>query len=103
MYRGMYRHECAPTYSECLLVSLKVFKTGVTHYFSLDKARRDFGYEPQPRDLAGVVQWYRDRGRGRSNTLHTTASGQQRSTRLWLLLLKALLCLAAVALLTHFL
>ena len=41
----------------------QVFKTGVTHYFSLDKARSHFEYDPQPRDLSGVVQWFRDRAR----------------------------------------
>ena len=45
------------------LVTEQVFKTGVTHYFSLDKARAHFGFSPEPRDLARVVDWFRERGR----------------------------------------
>ena len=32
-------------------------KTSVTHHFSIEKARRDFGYEPsRPNDLSGVLK-----------------------------------------------
>lgn len=42
--------------------SLQVLKSGVTHYFSIDKARRDLNYEPTVQnDLSGIVKWYRDR------------------------------------------
>ena len=43
----------------------QVFKTGVTHYFSIAAAKRDLGYEPDPRDLSGVVRWFRERGHGK--------------------------------------
>lgn len=26
----------------------------------------DFGYQPEPRDLVGVVKWFRERGHGRT-------------------------------------
>lgn len=44
---------------------VQVFKTGVTHYFSMEKAKRDFGYSPEAKTLDGVVWWYRERGHGR--------------------------------------
>lgn len=47
-----------------LLTRAEVFKTGVTHYFSMKKAKRDFGYEPEPRTLDGVIQWFKERGHG---------------------------------------
>lgn len=46
-------------------LSSQVFKTGVTHYFSIEKARQQLGYDPQPRTLDGVVEWFKDRGHGR--------------------------------------
>ncbi|XP_004704584.1 short-chain dehydrogenase/reductase family 42E member 1 [Echinops telfairi] len=46
------------------LTRAEVYKTGVTHYFSLEKARRELGYKPQPFDLQETVQWFKDRGHG---------------------------------------
>uniref|UniRef100_A0A8D2E324 Short chain dehydrogenase/reductase family 42E, member 1 n=1 Tax=Sciurus vulgaris TaxID=55149 RepID=A0A8D2E324_SCIVU len=48
------------------LTRTEVYKTGVTHYFSLEKARRELGYEPQPFDLREVVEWFKAQGHGRS-------------------------------------
>ncbi|XP_015351507.1 short-chain dehydrogenase/reductase family 42E member 1 [Marmota marmota marmota] len=48
------------------LTCTEVYKTGVTHYFSLEKARRELGYEPQPFDLQEVVEWFKARGHGKS-------------------------------------
>ncbi|KAG3256778.1 short-chain dehydrogenase/reductase family 42E member 1 [Ictidomys tridecemlineatus] len=48
------------------LTRTEVYKTGVTHYFSLEKARRELGYEPQPFDLQEVVEWFKARGHGKS-------------------------------------
>jgi type IV secretory pathway component VirB8 len=46
---------------------LKVYKTGVTHYFNIDKARRELGYQPTVQnDLTSVVRWYVERGRHRN-------------------------------------
>ncbi|XP_008572221.1 PREDICTED: short-chain dehydrogenase/reductase family 42E member 1 [Galeopterus variegatus] len=48
------------------LTCAEVYKTGVTHYFSLEKAKKELGYEPQPFDLQEVVEWFKARGHGRS-------------------------------------
>ncbi|MBN3309856.1 D42E1 reductase, partial [Amia calva] len=48
-----------------LLTRTEVYKTGVTHYFSMAKAKRDLGYEPQKYSLDEVVQWFKKRGHGR--------------------------------------
>ena len=39
-------------------------KTGVTHYFSIDKATTDIGYLPIKKNLDGVVKFFLDRGHG---------------------------------------
>ena len=39
-----------------LLTRCEVYKSGVTHYFSIEKARRDFDYNPtRPNDLSEVI------------------------------------------------
>ncbi|XP_032245834.1 short-chain dehydrogenase/reductase family 42E member 1 [Phoca vitulina] len=48
------------------LTRTEVYKTGVTHYFSLEKAQKELGYEPQPFDLQEVVEWFKAHGHGRS-------------------------------------
>ncbi|KAM9408776.1 short-chain dehydrogenase/reductase family 42E member 1 [Pholidichthys leucotaenia] len=48
-----------------LLTCTEVYKTGVTHYFSMAKAKAELGYEPQEHSLDEVVQWFRSRGHGR--------------------------------------
>lgn len=41
------------------LTPCEVLKTSVTHYFGIQKAKRDFEYEPQrPNDLRDVVAYY---------------------------------------------
>ncbi|XP_074144327.1 short-chain dehydrogenase/reductase family 42E member 1 [Sminthopsis crassicaudata] len=47
------------------LTRAEVYKTGVTHYFSMEKARKELGYEPQPFDLKEVVDWFKAEGHGR--------------------------------------
>uniref|UniRef100_A0A8C6D6E9 Short chain dehydrogenase/reductase family 42E, member 1 n=1 Tax=Moschus moschiferus TaxID=68415 RepID=A0A8C6D6E9_MOSMO len=47
------------------LTRTEVYKTGVTHYFSLEKARKELGYEAQPFDLQEAVEWFKARGHGR--------------------------------------
>ncbi|XP_062966166.1 short-chain dehydrogenase/reductase family 42E member 1 [Cynocephalus volans] len=49
------------------LTCAEVYKTGVTHYFSLEKAKKELGYEPQPFDLQDVVEWFKAHGHGRSS------------------------------------
>ncbi|XP_066541565.1 short-chain dehydrogenase/reductase family 42E member 1 [Hoplias malabaricus] len=48
-----------------LLTRTEVYKTGVTHYFSIEKARAELGYKPREYDLREVVEWFRSRGHGR--------------------------------------
>ncbi|NXY81566.1 D42E1 reductase, partial [Alcedo cyanopectus] len=47
-----------------LLTRTEVYKTGVTHYFSMEKARRELGYDPQQYSLNEVVEWFRSQGHG---------------------------------------
>ncbi|XP_037372127.2 short-chain dehydrogenase/reductase family 42E member 1 isoform X1 [Talpa occidentalis] len=48
------------------LTRTEVYKTGVTHYFSLEKARKELGYEAQAFDLQEVVEWFKAHGHGKS-------------------------------------
>uniref|UniRef100_W5M277 Short chain dehydrogenase/reductase family 42E, member 1 n=1 Tax=Lepisosteus oculatus TaxID=7918 RepID=W5M277_LEPOC len=48
-----------------LLTRTEVYKTGVTHYFSMAKAEEELGYEPRRYSLDDVVQWFKDKGHGR--------------------------------------
>ncbi|XP_005727671.1 short-chain dehydrogenase/reductase family 42E member 1 [Pundamilia nyererei] len=48
-----------------LLTRTEVYKTGVTHYFSMTKAKAELGYEPREYNLDEVVQWFRSRGHGK--------------------------------------
>ncbi|KAM9481384.1 short-chain dehydrogenase/reductase family 42E member 1 [Clarias gariepinus] len=48
-----------------LLTRAEVYKTGVTHYFSMEKARAELGYNPKEYDLGEVVEWFRSRGHGK--------------------------------------
>lgn len=48
-----------------LLTRAEVYKTGVTHYFSIEKARAELGYKPEEYDLGEVVAWFRNRGHGK--------------------------------------
>ncbi|XP_063169035.1 short-chain dehydrogenase/reductase family 42E member 1 [Candoia aspera] len=47
-----------------LLTRTEVYKTGVTHFFSLAKARRELEYEPQQYSLQEVVEWFQAHGHG---------------------------------------
>lgn len=93
------------------LNTMQVFKTGVTHYFSIERAKRDFGYEPEARTLDGVVQWFRERGHGR---LMPTLSAQtdkeatqkregQVSSKLWTFVINVILVVVIFALIMSFL
>ncbi|XP_055331346.1 short-chain dehydrogenase/reductase family 42E member 1-like isoform X2 [Paramacrobiotus metropolitanus] len=48
-----------------LLTRTEVFKTGVTHFFSIERARKDLGYEPRtpPNDLTETVNKFLLAGR----------------------------------------
>ncbi|XP_077419127.1 short-chain dehydrogenase/reductase family 42E member 1 [Vanacampus margaritifer] len=56
----------APLYDfQPLLTRTEVYKTGVTHYFSMAKAEAQLGFQPKEYDLDEVVRWFRSRGHGR--------------------------------------
>lgn len=62
----MVHHLIGPIYNfQPLLTRTEVYKTGVTHYFSMAKAKAELGYEPQEHNLDEVVQWFRSRGHGK--------------------------------------
>lgn len=62
----MIHYVIGPFYNfQPLLTRTEVYKTGVTHYFSMAKAMSELGYEPQKYDLNEVVQWFKSRGHGR--------------------------------------
>ena len=47
------------------LLLAQVYKTAVTHYFSMKKARSHFGYSPQKYSLEGVIEHFQKNGHGR--------------------------------------
>ncbi|XP_035508312.1 short-chain dehydrogenase/reductase family 42E member 1 [Morone saxatilis] len=64
----MIHHLIGPFYNfQPLLTRTEVYKTGVTHYFSMAKAKAELGYEPQEHNLDDVVQWFRSRGHGKTS------------------------------------
>ena len=76
MYVHMYIHTYIHTYNvrtckkmayvmQCFLQTLQVHKTGVTHFFSMDEARQDFGYAPSEHNLDDIVEWFKARGHSR--------------------------------------
>ncbi|XP_037339651.1 short-chain dehydrogenase/reductase family 42E member 1 [Pungitius pungitius] len=87
----MIHHLIGPFYNfQPLLTRTEVYKTGVTHYFSMAKAEAELGYEPQEYDLDEVVQWFRSRGHGRKS--HSSALSR------WLLDILFVSAFVAVAL-----
>lgn len=64
----MVHHVVGPVFNfQPLLTRTEVYKTGVTHYFSMAKAKAELGYEPAEYNLDEVVQWFRSRGHGRKS------------------------------------
>ncbi|XP_064647554.1 short-chain dehydrogenase/reductase family 42E member 1-like [Lineus longissimus] len=52
-----------------LLTKTEVYKTGVTHYFSIEKAARDLGYCPTVQNrLDEVIQHFKSLGHGKKET-----------------------------------
>ncbi|KAG7482794.1 hypothetical protein JOB18_030390 [Solea senegalensis] len=71
----MIHHLVGPFYNfQPLLTRTEVYKTGVTHYFSMGKAKVELGYEPQEYNLNEVVQWFKCRGHGKQS--HNSFLGQ---------------------------
>eukprot|EP00062_Callorhinchus_milii_P005156 gi/632944337/ref/XP_007887454.1/ PREDICTED: short-chain dehydrogenase/reductase family 42E member 1 isoform X1 [Callorhinchus milii] len=61
----------SPVYNfQPLLTRTEVYKTGVTHYFSMEKARRELGYRPLEFSLREVVEWFKARGHGRDRATY---------------------------------
>ncbi|XP_062923202.1 short-chain dehydrogenase/reductase family 42E member 1 [Mobula hypostoma] len=50
------------------LTCTEVYKTGVTHYFSIQKARKDLGYHPREHSFLEIVEWFKARGHGRKSS-----------------------------------
>lgn len=75
------------------LTRAEVYKTGVTHYFSTEKARTELGYNPKEYDLGEVVEWFRSRGHGKKRATSTLKK----------LILDVVLVLIVVALVLSFL
>ncbi|XP_064617969.1 short-chain dehydrogenase/reductase family 42E member 1-like [Liolophura sinensis] len=74
-----------------MLTRTEVYKTGVTHYFSVKKAKRDLGYTPvRQNDMGGIVEYFRKTG-------HTRARKRGSDGRQILIsLLLAILCAIAI-------
>ena len=47
------------------LLLAQVYKTAVTHYFSMKKACSHLGYSPQKYSLEGVIEHFKKNGHGR--------------------------------------
>ncbi|XP_060644407.2 short-chain dehydrogenase/reductase family 42E member 1 [Anolis sagrei] len=76
-----------------LLTRTEVYKTGVTHYFSPEKAKRELGYEPRQYSLEDAVQWFRSHGHGRR-------VGSNAASKHWLWCTAVLLALAVAVVLS---
>lgn len=87
----MVHHIVGPVYNfQPLLTRTEVYKTGVTHYFSMAKAKAELGYEPAEYNLDEVVQWFKSRGHGRKSS-HSSLR------RLWDILFFAALIAVALS------
>ncbi|XP_068116037.1 short-chain dehydrogenase/reductase family 42E member 1 [Hyperolius riggenbachi] len=73
-----------------LLTRAEVYKTGVTHYFNLGKAKEELGYDPEPFSMDEVTKWFKAQGYGRQVTV-TTSNNFVWDTVLFLLFLVVLL------------
>ncbi|CAJ0941739.1 unnamed protein product [Ranitomeya imitator] len=74
-----------------LLTRAEVYKTGVTHYFSIEKAKKELGYEPKSFTMQEVVEWYKARGYGKK------VKKMKRASFLWDVAIFVLLVMAVLA------
>ena len=52
---------------------MQVYKTGVTHYFSIEKAKKELGYNPTiQNDMSEVVQYYIQAGHKKNKKTTST-------------------------------
>lgn len=69
----MVHHLVGPIYNfQPLLTRTEVYKTGVTHYFQMDKSKKELGYEPQEYTLDEVVNWFKSKGHGKKRRTSST-------------------------------
>lgn len=80
------------------LTRTEVYKTGVTHYFSLEKAKKELGYEAQPFDLQEVVEWFKAHGHGRSPGSHDSERLVWGGLLVLLVVIAVLMCVPSVIL-----
>ncbi|KAI5280296.1 short-chain dehydrogenase/reductase family 42E member 1 [Manis pentadactyla] len=80
------------------LTRTEVYKTGVTHYFSLEKAKKELGYEAQPFDLQEVVEWFKAHGHGRSPGSHDSERLVWGGLLVLLMVIAVLMCMPSVIL-----
>lgn len=80
------------------LTRTEVYKTGVTHYFSLEKAKKELGYEAQPFDLQKVVEWFKAHGHGRSPGSHDSERLVWGGLLVLLVVIAVLMCVPSVIL-----
>ncbi|XP_019490215.1 PREDICTED: short-chain dehydrogenase/reductase family 42E member 1 isoform X3 [Hipposideros armiger] len=80
------------------LTRTEVYKTGVTHYFSLEKAKKELGYEPRPFDLQEVVEWFKAHGHGRRPGSHDSECLARDGLLVFLLVMAVLTWLSSVIL-----
>lgn len=74
-----------------MCVHVQVNKTGVTHYFNMDKAEQHLWYKPLKRNMDGVVKWYKER-----------LPRQQKSTNKWMMIINILLMFVFLVVLFSF-
>jgi len=60
LFVGKYIYNFQP-----LLTRTEVYKTAVTHYFSMKKARSHLGYNPKKYSLDGVIEHFKKTGHGK--------------------------------------
>lgn len=80
------------------LTRTEVYKTGVTHYFSLEKAKKELGYEPRPFNLQEVVEWFKAHGHGRRPGSHDSEHLAWDGLLVFLLVMAVLTWLSSVIL-----
>ncbi|XP_072168234.1 short-chain dehydrogenase/reductase family 42E member 1-like [Diadema setosum] len=70
-----------------LMTRTELFQVAVMHYFKIDKARDQLGYEPVDRDVSDMVQYFVERGH------------RKKPSSLWMWILSFLVAMAFVMLL----
>ncbi|KAJ1084329.1 hypothetical protein NDU88_004480 [Pleurodeles waltl] len=69
----------------------EVYKLGVTHYFSMEKAKKELGYQAQPYSLQEAVEWLKHIGHVRKE------SENSQKNRIWNIIFVVLLAVVFLA------